>query len=119
VYHVGGGTLQQQNPFKTYLNYRNNLLMLYKNLPQGQVGFTLGVRLLLDGISACQALLKPGGLAVLKAVWKAHRAFWKAVPRYRALLRQTPRVTAWPSCIFRRSVVFAYFVRGLKHYSDL
>ena len=52
IFHVGGATLQRGNPFKTYLNFRNNLLLLYKNLPAKGRGSILFTRMILDGISA-------------------------------------------------------------------
>ncbi|MGM0567570.1 MAG: glycosyltransferase family 2 protein, partial [Bacteroidota bacterium] len=60
VYHVGGGTLPSSSSFKTYLNIRNNLAMLYKNLPQENLSRTIFVRLLLDGIAAIKFLFSGG-----------------------------------------------------------
>ena len=52
VYHLGGGTLPNDSPRKIYLNYRNNLWMLYKNLPAGRLWFTVPLRMAMDGASA-------------------------------------------------------------------
>ncbi len=74
VYHVGGATLAQGNPRKTFLNFRNNLLMLYKNLPPREIGKVLFVRAILDYVAALQFLLK-GSLGEAMAVVKARRAY--------------------------------------------
>ena len=78
VYHVGGGTLPQDNPRKTYLNFRNNLTMLYKNLPEGELQHVMRCRTLLDWVAALQFLAK-GDVPNFKAVWRARRDFkaWK------------------------------------------
>ena len=57
VYHVGGGTLNYQSPFKTYLNFRNNLVTMIKNLPPNQVFSTVFFRMILDGIAGVKYLL--------------------------------------------------------------
>lgn len=79
VYHVGGGTLEKQNPRKTYLNIRNNLSMLAKNLPFPSVLFIIFFRLILDGIAAVFFGWKLG-FAHFIAVIKAHFAFYAALP---------------------------------------
>jgi len=76
VYHVGGGTLPNDSPRKLHLNYRNNLLMLYKNLPGRNLYTILFCRLTLDGVSAAIYLLQ-GKPTLFKAVWRAHRDFFK------------------------------------------
>ena len=74
VYHVGGGTLPNNSPRKLYFNYRNNLLMLAKNLPESIRRGRIFVRMCLDGASACVYLLT-GRRQYFKAVWNAHRDF--------------------------------------------
>jgi hypothetical protein len=76
VYHVGGGTLPNNSPRKLYLNYRNNLLMLYKNLPTNVRDRKIFVRKCLDGISAMVYILS-GRYSYFKAVLNAHRDFNK------------------------------------------
>lgn len=76
VYHVGGATLKKENPRKTYLNFRNNLLMLYKNLPEEDLKPVMRVRACLDYVAAVQFLLKGQGdnaKAVLEARGDYHR----------------------------------------------
>ncbi len=71
VYHVGGGTLPNNNPFKLYLNYRNNLLMLHKNLSLRALCVVIPIRILLDLLSAMVYLIN-GKVSFMMAVFKAH-----------------------------------------------
>jgi GT2 family glycosyltransferase len=75
VYHVGGATLQQGNPKKTFLNFRNSLLMLTKNLPKEKLYYVLLFRMLLDGIAAIQFIFK-GNFSHFHAILKAHGSFY-------------------------------------------
>ena len=115
VYHIGGGTLPQTSPFKLRLNYRNNLLTLWKNLP-ATVGprkarLRLMARLLLDGIAAIVYILK-GQWSSFPQVWKAHREF----RRMRGAVTPAAghRVDGlYPGCIlfdriFRKNRIFAF-----------
>jgi len=84
VWHVGGGTLPKSNPVKTFLNFRNNLFLLYKNLPAGKRRYILFIRTILDLVSAVRFLLRPS-FADFKAVIKAHLAYYKDKKRYKYL----------------------------------
>lgn len=81
VYHVGGATLKKENPRKTYLNFRNNLLMLYKNLPSERLSSVLRVRTVLDGLAALVFFLK-GEMGNFRAVWQARRDFRQMRPEF-------------------------------------
>ena len=74
VYHVGGGTLPKENPRKTFLNFRNNLLLLYKNLPERRLRRVFFVRFWLDALASFVFLLK-GETCSFLAVWQGRRAF--------------------------------------------
>ena len=76
VYHVGGGTLPKENPRKTFLNFRNNLLLLYKNLPERRLHRVLFIRFWLDALASLVFLMK-GEWRSFLAVWRAHREFWR------------------------------------------
>lgn len=80
VYHLGGGTLPQSNPKKTFLNFRNNLIMLYKNLPDNELQRVMRVRFFLDYLAAVQSVIANHNLAEFKAIIRARKAFnkWKA-----------------------------------------
>ncbi|MCG2793171.1 MAG: glycosyltransferase family 2 protein [Weeksellaceae bacterium] len=80
VYHVGGGTLKKENPEKTYLNFRNNLSMMLKNLPPSKVFFILFFRLHLDGYAAFYLAYK-NGWKYLWAVLRAHVGFYWQLPK--------------------------------------
>lgn len=120
AYHWGGGTLPKENPHKTFLNFRNNLLMLYKNLPERQLQKILFLRMLLDGVAAMQFLLK-GQWGNFKAVVRAHNAYRAFKPRYKTKRLETQRkaVSSSVQCIFPKSMIFLYLFRGQKNYSQL
>ena len=83
VYHVGGATLNAGHPRKTFLNFRNNLLMLYKNLPESELHGVLFVRALLDYVAAAMFLVK-GEWGSAKAVFRARREYRKLKTEFRA-----------------------------------
>lgn len=121
VYHVGGGTLPKGNPMKTYLNFRNNLTMLYKNLPDADMHHVMAVRWFLDYIAAWQMLLLGRSMGDFKAVFRARHDFrkWrKDFSEDRAAIRR--------SCIVenvaehtRFSLLWKYYIKGIKKFSDL
>lgn len=118
VLHVGGGTLEQGNPKKTYLNFRNNLILLYKNLEAEKRFKILFIRMLLDGLAGIQFLLK-GEIKQILAILKAHKDFYGYVfsKQEKANLRtelQKKEVTS-----YQGSIVFDYFIRKIKKFSDL
>ena len=82
VYHVGGATLNAGHPRKTFLNFRNNLLMLYKNLPESDLHGVLFVRALLDYVAAAMFLVK-GEWGSMKAVFRARREYHKLKTEFR------------------------------------
>lgn len=116
IYHVGGGTLPKSNPRKTYLNFRNNLSMLYKNLPDGRLNQVLLLRLVLDYVAALKFLLerKP---KEFQAVFQAHRDYRRRKPGLR-LKREALRPRQ-VSCIYRGHLLLDFYLRGKKHFSTL
>lgn len=84
VYHVGGGTLPKGNPRKTYLNFRNNLTMLYKNLPERDLRHVMRVRRWLDYVAAVQTLVVNRNVGDFKAILRARRDFHAWLPQFRA-----------------------------------
>lgn len=81
VYHVGAATLKKENPRKTFLNFRNNLLMLYKNLPKKDLKKVMFIRGLLDWVAAFVFLLKGDGKNA-RAVWQARKEFKRISPDF-------------------------------------
>lgn len=106
VYHVGGGTLRKQNPQKTYLNFRNNLMMLLKNLPFPQTLWILFLRLNLDGVAGIYLGYK-NGFSHLWVVVRAHFAFYKRIP-YILKQRKRPQIPNYYQC---KGIVFRHFLR--------
>ena len=86
VFHVGGGTLNDGSRFKTYLNYRNNLLMLYKNLEKNRFK-TIFIRLSLDGISSLKLIMDKKPLHVF-SILKAHIDFYKNIKMLKELSQE-------------------------------
>ena len=120
AWHLGGATLHQGNPRKTLLNFRNNLLMLYKNLPEKELRPTLHIRTLLDCLAALQYLLK-GDLGNMKAVFKARREFLRMKAEY-APVRQAIQSNRKTPLIPERtnySILWQYYLRGRKTYDRL
>jgi GT2 family glycosyltransferase len=119
VYHLGGGTLNKENAHKTFLNFRNNLLMLYKNLPQGRLFGVMALRLLLDYSAALSFLLRGCPKSAI-AVLRGRMAFRKLRPGFKKDRKSLSRGTQKniPE-IYRGCIVFDYFLRGKKRYSQL
>jgi GT2 family glycosyltransferase len=107
VYHVGGATLQQGNPKKTFLNFRNSLLMLVKNLPKSSLYRIIFVRLLLDGLAGIQLLLKGKPLHTL-AIVKAHFSFYSLFSKnYKKRSSQQ-----LPNYYITKSIIYRYFIQN-------
>ena len=115
VFHVGGGSLSYESPRKTYLNFRNNLLMLYKNLPSRRLWWVMTCRLVLDYVAALQLLLT-GQRANAKAAVQARRDYHRLRLQYRALRQQLQKsyTNPLPHTIKNRSIIFAYYLLGKK-----
>ncbi len=127
VYHVGGATLKKENPHKTYLNFRNNLLMLYKNLPSQQLLPVMFMRGLLDYVAAFVFLLK-GNVDNAWAVLQARWSFWKMriyrkearthVWKQHTTNRQLTRSEVLP-ILNPRSILWNYHVKRINVFSLL
>ena len=114
VYHLGGGTLSALSPRKTMLNHRNNLAMLYKNLPLGHLLWVLPARLVLDGVAAASYLVK-GQWACVKAVWQAHVGFYRMLPSLSAKRKaERAKRATLPRTIYRGSVIVRRLAGGKK-----
>jgi GT2 family glycosyltransferase len=114
VFHVGGATLQQGNPKKTELNFRNSLLMLTKNLPKKVLFRVLFIRMVLDGIAGIKFLLE-GQPKHLVAVLKAHFSFYQMFAinyNKRGAYQQT-------KYYFTKSIVLSYFIKKIHFFNEL
>lgn len=112
VYHLGGGSLDASDPRKTYLNFRNNLLMLYKNLPRKTGRRTLFVRRLLDTVAWLKFILS-FDWGNSSAVLRAHRDFRKMKKNY----TDFPNVDLLHTTPSRPNILFDYYLRGRKHWN--
>ena len=120
VYHVGGATLNAGHPRKTFLNFRNNLLMLYKNLPTGELRRVLFVRALLDYVAAAMFLVK-GEWGSVKAVFRARREYRRLKGEFRASREDNLCKAATMDVPERTrfSILWRYHARGCKTYDKL
>ena len=122
VFHMGGGTLSQQNSRKTYLNYRNGLRLIIKNYPKQKFIRVLLIRLFMDGLAGLQFLSK-GKFKDIGAIIKAH---WHVFGQLNTWLsyRRTTRKMDWETLkssegFYNKSVVWQFFARGKKKFNDL
>lgn len=120
VYHVGGGSLRYDSPFKIYLNFRNSLFMLYKNLPDDRLSSVLFLRRLLDGLAAVIFLLT-GKFSYFKCVWNAHISYYRSMStlkQKRAMIRKLGEGRSG-ELILNKSIVFEFYVKGNRTYNCL
>ena len=120
VYHVGGATLNAGHPRKTFLNFRNNLLMLYKNLPEEELCYVLSVRGLLDYVAAVMFCLK-GEWGSVKAVFRARREFHRLKAAFRASREENlQKATSMDVAErVRFSILWKYHAKGCKTFDRL
>ena len=118
VYHVGGGTLNVGSPFKTHLNFRNNLYMMFKNLPLSYLFIIIPIRLVLDGIAAITFLGNKKGISHLFAVMKAHFSFYFEIPK---LITKRRNISQKCSLTGKTnySILVKNKLKGIKNFSDL
>ncbi len=120
VYHVGGGTLSYDNTKKLFLNFRNNLWLLYKNLPTGQLYSTLILRMILDAVAAIK-LLTEFNIKGIQAVLKAHYHFYRSLPQLKIKRKQAEKTGHFQliSEQLPKSIVIQFYIRKRKRFSDI
>jgi len=120
VYHVGGGTLNKLSPQKTFLNFRNNLILLFKNHASQYFIIKLFIRFVLDGIAGVKFLLS-GEIGHFIAVIKAHFSFYASLPKTlnkrKQLKQQIKQYTT--SAVYLHCVIADYFLRGKKTFKEI
>jgi GT2 family glycosyltransferase len=116
VYHIGGGSLPQGSPRKAYYNFRNSLLMLYKNLPPAEWRKVFPVRIALDGLAAVRALAS-GRPKEAAAIVRAYRDAHYMRSHYTDQRPGANEESVLPP--YRGSIVLDYFLRNRKHFHDL
>lgn len=118
VYHVGGGTLPKGNPMKTFLNFRNNLTMLYKNLPDQDLRHVMRMRCLLDYVAAFKSLLLERNVAEFRAIVRGRKAYkaWKADFSADRTRIQSARVTSTDPMRKTYSILWLFYFKCIKTY---
>ena len=121
VFHVGGGTLPKGNPMKTFLNFRNNLTMLYKCLPEAELKAVMRWRWWLDYLAAWETLILNRNLGDFKAIYRARRAFkqWRKDFEADRQAIQASRVRKEIPERKMFSLLWQYYVKGRKTFSTL
>lgn len=116
VYHVGGGTLPKSSSRKTYLNFRNNFSLIYKNLPRNRILKTILARLVLDAVAAMKFLIQ-GGIKDSIAVLRAHLSFYKNFKKLRQKRRAIKQREV--SNMYLSNIAFDHFLYRKKHFTQL
>jgi hypothetical protein len=121
VYHVGGGTLPKGNPMKTFLNFRNNLTMLYKCLPDDELKSVMRWRWWLDYLAAWEMLILKRNVGDFKAVYRARHAFKRWRKDFEADRRQIQTSRVAKEIPERRtfSLLWQYYVKGRRTFTEL
>ncbi|MCX6333217.1 MAG: glycosyltransferase family 2 protein [Bacteroidia bacterium] len=120
VYHIGGGALPYSSPFKTYLNFRNSIYLLYKNLPERNFQWHMFFRKIMDGIAALFFLIK-GDVSSFRAVWKAHADARKNIDKLRQkreIIKATGNNVP-EDLILNKSIVFEFYIKGHRTFNSL
>ena len=120
VYHLGGGTLSYDSPQKVYLNFRNNLWMLFKNLPHHQFKRIFFARMILDGVAVVKFIFG-FHFRSFWAVVKAHAAFYKNLPaliRKRKKLQKLTVIKEHPE-VYTKSIMWKFFIQNKNKFSEL
>jgi len=120
VYHAGGGALPYDSAFKTYLNFRNNLFLLYKNLPDSKLHQTIFVRKILDGAAALMFIIR-GRIGSANAILKAHIDYYQEIKSLKRKRESVRKLTTYSNCrqILNKSIVFRFYIKGVKTFDRL
>jgi hypothetical protein len=118
VYHYGGGSLPYGSYFKSFLNFRNSLYNLFKNLTALQLAIVLPLRLTLDGIAAIHSVLVTKKMVVLKSIFFAHIDFYKHLPKLIAK-RKKIQHKGYPNVIVKKHILIDYYLFKCNKYSQL
>ncbi len=118
VYHVGGGTLPKGNSRKTYLNYRNNMILLHKNLPMAKKLWIIPVRIMLNGIAALKGVLG-GNPGYLIAIAKAHRHYIAWIFTKKKTTKAQKISLENIAGFYKGNLLWDYFIRKKKTFSEI
>ncbi len=115
VYHLGGSTLSNMNPKKTYLNFRNSLFSITKNLPRRKAFLIIGIRLLLDGVAAIRFIFQFRFQHCL-AILRAHLSFYR---HFRRIYKKREKANFILKYYITKSIVWSYFVHQIEKFNIL
>lgn len=118
IYHVGGGTLNAESPFKTFLNFRNNHYLIKKNMPPTKANFLIPFRFCLDLLALIKFAIDgkwKNAMAISKAHQHVVKALWNKKITYNTDISSKPNLTG----MYQQSVVWKYFMSGKKKFSEL
>lgn len=115
VYHLGGASLDKMNPKKTFLNFRNNLSMMLKNLPVYALPIIF-IRLVLDGVAGIKFIFE-GKLPHCIAIIKAHFSFYARIPSIMA--KRTSTIAITKNLKLNKSILIIYYLKGIKTFDKL
>ena len=115
VFHLGGSTLSNMNPKKTYLNFRNSLFSITKNLPRRKAFIIIFLRLLLDGIAALRFIFQFRFRHFL-AILRAHLSFYK---QFRKMYKKREKTKFLKKYYVTKSIVWSYFVHKVRNFNIL
>lgn len=118
VYHLGGGSLPYGSYFKSYLNFRNSLFNLFKNLTRTQLFFILPIRLILDGVAGVHSIVQTRKFLILKSIIHAHFSFYRAIPR---LIEKRAKIEhkGYPATTVKKFILLDYYIYKCRLYSEL
>lgn len=116
VYHVGGGSLSKTNPHKTFLNFRNNMRMMFKNMPLSGLLWKIPFRICLDSIAAAYSFYKKGNFKDSFAIVRAHYAFVGSIPKWIKKRKGIPHSAAHLSNV---NTIWEHFILRRRKFSDL
>jgi GT2 family glycosyltransferase len=115
VYHLGGSTLSNMNPKKTYLNFRNSLFSITKNLPRRKAFIIIFLRLLLDGIAALRFIWQLR-FKHFFAIFRAHLSFYR---QFRKMYKKREKTKFIRKYYLTKSIVWSYFVNRISNFNIL
>jgi GT2 family glycosyltransferase len=118
VYHIGGGTLAKENPRKVFLNFRNNLIMLYKNLSFLESIKLIPIRLFLDFVSAIKSCLS-GHVSYYAAIGKAHLAFFGWLLFHQSKSIFPSKTSGQTHGRYNGNIAWEHFIKGKKRFSEI
>lgn len=120
VYHLGGGTLSYDSPQKLYLNFRNSLWLLYKNLPRRKFYKVIGLRMIMDGTAAFK-LLSEANVSGFFSVLRAHYAFYRSHKQIRKKREQLKNIATpqWHDEILFKSIIWKFYLEGKKTFREV